>query len=131
MNEIPQPRVSRLTLSRLHNLGNYEHVRYEITVEVPEGASAAGTFRRLEQLLNELEPKPTHDAWEIKRARETLAKPAGELSATERTNLDLYARWVAEEETRVQKRTEAADQLDALGAVAVHTDAKEKWEDSY
>ena len=29
----PQARVSKITVGRLHNLGNYEHVRYEIAVE--------------------------------------------------------------------------------------------------
>ena len=30
-------KITKITVGRLHNLGNYEHVRYELTVEVPEG----------------------------------------------------------------------------------------------
>ena len=38
---LPGPRISRIGIGRLHNLGNYEHVRYEVTVELPPGTSPA------------------------------------------------------------------------------------------
>ncbi len=124
-----QPRVSRLTVARLHNLGNYEHVRYEVTVEIPEGASAAGVLRDLEHILENLDPSPPHKGYELTHAEAVLARPAGELSATERINLELYQRRVAENKAHLHKRMDARDRLDALGGVAVHTDAKNQWDD--
>lgn len=29
-----QTRVSRITVGRVHNLGNYENIRYEVTIDV-------------------------------------------------------------------------------------------------
>ena len=47
----PQSRVSKITVGRLHNLGNYEHVRYEVTVELPPGTAPASVVRDLEDTL--------------------------------------------------------------------------------
>jgi hypothetical protein len=51
---LPGPRVSRVTIGRLHNLGNYEHIRYEVTVELPPGTAPASVVRELEDTLNAL-----------------------------------------------------------------------------
>jgi hypothetical protein len=33
--------ITKITIGRLYNLGSYEHVRYELTAEVPQGESPA------------------------------------------------------------------------------------------
>lgn len=49
-------RVSRISIGRVYNLGNYEHVRYEVTVEVPEGQSASKAIVGLEKIIAGLAP---------------------------------------------------------------------------
>jgi hypothetical protein len=59
--------VSKITIARLYNLGDYEHVRYELTIEVPAGESPATALIGAENILAGLNPKkpaqvPGHDA---------------------------------------------------------------------
>jgi len=51
--------VSKITIGRLFNKGNYEHIRYELTVEVKEGESAAAAVINLERILEGLKPIST------------------------------------------------------------------------
>jgi hypothetical protein len=52
----PKARISRITVGRLYNLGSYEHVRYELALEIPEGASASEAIIGVERLLEALNP---------------------------------------------------------------------------
>ena len=54
---MPRSTVTRITIARLFNLGSYEHIRYEVTVEVPEGRSASSALIGLETVLSRLSPK--------------------------------------------------------------------------
>lgn len=72
----PGPRITTVTVARLHNLGNYEHIRYECTVALPEGTSPASVIGELEQLMDELQPRPPVNNYELLRARQRLAEPA-------------------------------------------------------
>src|SRR3954466_9951002 len=66
-------RISRITIGRLYNLGSYEHVRYELTVEVPGGESAATAVIGMEKLLAALSPKTsTRDRAELERDRRRI-----------------------------------------------------------
>jgi hypothetical protein len=49
--------VTKITIGRLYNLGSYEHVRYEIAVDVPVGQSAATTLIGLERIMEALAPE--------------------------------------------------------------------------
>lgn len=49
-------RISKITVGRLFNLGSYEHVRYELCVEVPEGSSASQALIGVEKILEGLNP---------------------------------------------------------------------------
>lgn len=49
--------VTKITIGRLFNLGNYKHVRYELTVEVPAGASVQAALEGAETVIEELSPK--------------------------------------------------------------------------
>jgi hypothetical protein len=63
--------ITKITAARLYNTGNYEHVRYELTVEVPEGESPALALRGVASILHRLKPdrsRPESDSIE----RDTL-----------------------------------------------------------
>lgn len=53
------PRISKITVGRLYNLGSYEHIRYELTVDVPDGESAAKAIIGIEKILIGLKPEKT------------------------------------------------------------------------
>jgi hypothetical protein len=137
------PRVSRISIGRLHNLGNYEHVRYEVTVELPPGTSPASVARELTEILDGLEPRAPYSASEVRlalvRQRVPAPKladfgddhwqtPAERLAAAQRERdradqvLTRYAEW--------QKARDAAlARFDHLGGTRLFTDAKDRWED--
>jgi hypothetical protein len=50
-------RVSRITVDRLFNLGNFEHVKFSVSVDIEHGDSAARAFTGLKKVMNALNPK--------------------------------------------------------------------------
>lgn len=48
--------ITKITIGRLFNLGNYEHVRYEITVDVGADESPEQALRALDLTLARLKP---------------------------------------------------------------------------
>jgi hypothetical protein len=50
-------KTTKITIGRLFNLGSYEHIRYEITVEIPSGESATDAIVGLEKILEALKPE--------------------------------------------------------------------------
>jgi hypothetical protein len=66
--------VSRISIARLYNLGDYEHARYEVTVEVPEGADAAVTFQNLEEIVEALNPKCPINEYNLRAAQTWIEK---------------------------------------------------------
>jgi hypothetical protein len=143
--DLPGPRISRITIGRLHNLGNYEHVRYEVTVELPPGTSPASVLHRTEQLLNDLQPKAPHHAYEVLGARRELAKAEPKLvdfvnSRDEYNTAEERYRSAVLERERCAKVVHRYDEwrkcrdaahlaFDELGGTRVHTDAKDNWDD--
>lgn len=126
----PQARVSKITVGRLHNLGNYEHVRYEIAVDVPEGASATQTLSNVERVLAGLDPKPPVSEYDLQRANTALAKPMEEWPEWERDNVDAYVSYIAKDAAWRAEQKLAREALDDIGGTRIYTDAKDKWEDS-
>lgn len=126
---LPQARVSRITAARLHNLGNYEHVRYEVSVDVPEGASASRVFSNIERVLAGLDPKPPVAAHDLHRAAAALKMPVEEWPEWERGNLEAYRNYIAEDAAWRAGQKLAREALDAIGGTSVYTDAKEQWDD--
>jgi hypothetical protein len=53
----PEPSITKITIGRLYYLGSYEHIRYELSVEVPEGSSASKALVGMEKLLHALAPE--------------------------------------------------------------------------
>lgn len=128
-----QPRVSRLTVSRLYNMGNYEHTRYEVSVEVPEGADASEAMRRLKDILWSLRPVKTGDTYSMLRAREALARQAAgeDLDKYDQDQLDTYREMVRRSEAGHARVSAAIAALKDLGGVSEFKDAKEKWDDEF
>ena len=121
--------VTRLTVGRLYNLGNYEHVRYEITAEVPKGGSAKKTLLDIGAILAGL--KPQKKPYDYAKMKDALAKLPEALSAYEKDNLEEWRKTVTQIEAQRNLRMEALDKLDAVGGVSEHKDAKRNWQDSY
>lgn len=125
------PRITHVEIARLHNLGNYEHVRYQVKVELPLGTSPGSVIGELEQLLADLEPKCPWSTWDLAHAQKLVqqAEPDEGSSAEDharrrdaaRDKLAKYAEWK-------QQRDAALAKFDQFGGLAVHTDAKGNWD---
>jgi hypothetical protein len=146
------PKVTKITVGRLYNLGSYEHIRYEVTVDVPDGESARSAMVGLERIMDALKPEarcavPTRDSIERdQRHLDDLRKQLETLSCTEfaRRNGNFegtpqeYVLRVAEgvEGSRTRRAAyearaaKARELLNALGGAAEWRDHKLDWEDT-
>jgi hypothetical protein len=127
-SQLSRPQVSRITIGRLYNLGNYEHIRYELSVEIPEGGDVTKAFKRCAAILKALNPKNV-EAFYIRQAKALLAKPEAELSEYERGEVSNARDLLAKDTARRARRATALDLLSDLGGTVVKTDAKERWEE--
>lgn len=50
-------KVSRFTIARLYNIGHYEHVRYELTIDIAPEDSPRTAFVDAERILSMLDPR--------------------------------------------------------------------------
>lgn len=124
------PRVTRLSIGRLCNLGNFEHIRYEVSVEIPEGVDVTKTLKAIEEALNIMAVRPP-DSWAYRHAVEALAKPRGEWTSIDIQNEASHRENVKRMETWKAKQEYARAVLGELGLSSQFTDHKEKWEDDY
>lgn len=146
--------VSRITVGRVFNLGNYENVRYELSVDIPAGESAAAALVALENIVGALSPKtcPLSEA-DLKRDRlqidgmhkclsddgpEEFKRMNGWQMNNQATDSPeefiakreaAYAEKVKKLEAWKERSTKARQLLDDLGGAAVWKDAKQDWED--
>ena len=121
-------RVTSLHVGRVYNLGNYENMRVEVTVQVASGDDPGRVLRTLEGILRDLRAKGP-DSYEVSRARRALEKPEAELDEVDLKRLDKYRQVVAEHEAAMQKREAARAALSTLEYSTEHIDHKDKWED--
>lgn len=121
-------RINRITIGRLHNLGDYEHVRYEISVDVAEPDDPQAVLLFLERTLNNLQVKSGISDFQLRMARESLAKPAEE---QEQARRDECLGRIQRHENAQARRRVALENLSALGGVTEFKDAKLDWEDDY
>ncbi len=49
--------ITKITIGLLYNLGSYEHIRYELTCEIPSGESPATAIIGMEKIIGSLNPK--------------------------------------------------------------------------
>ena len=123
----PIARLSRFTVARLYNLGNYEHVRYELTVEVPPDRSAKEAFMATLQLLHSATPHPPCTKREFEEAMKALAKPAEQLEKYEAENLNLYKKRVEARAAWEENRKLALEALDKLGGKVEYREGEHNW----
>jgi hypothetical protein len=142
--------ISKITVARLYNLGSYEHVRYELTVDVLDGESAAVALIGVERIMEALNPRPLNAATsrtEILRKRqqlETHSKLSDEEFSRYHGNSSVGTRAEYVERIRVgidedeqklialeARAAKARKLLDDLGGAATWKDAKLDWEDSF
>lgn len=144
MKKHQRARISRISIGRVYNLGNYEHVRFELTVDVPEGTSAAAAVRGMERLIAGLRPDKTiksvadlqRDAARIDRMNElTDEQFAREHMGAVGTRKEITRRYVQslnadrrrrDKSIRLQEKARAL--FDDLGGAAQWKDAKLDWD---
>ncbi len=141
--------VTKITVGRLYNLGSYEHVRYEIAVEIQEGQSAAVAIRGIEKILTGLAPiskqgikEPSELRRMAKEVENMKTMPLadwqrhyGHCEGTAEQVIDRYQKALEEESLKTHAAMKRAamsrELLDQLGGAAVWKDAKLDWEDDY
>lgn len=139
--------VSRISIGRVFNLGNYEHVRYEITVDVAEGGNAEQTLVSLENIIADL--KPLENAGipsERELKRQTLEIERLKALSDEQWQIDhqfdvgtreeVTARHVERLAENMRRRAaaiargqSARQALNQLGGAETYRNAKDQWQD--
>jgi hypothetical protein len=145
-NQTDKSRVTRINIGRVYNLGNYEHVRFDLTVEVPDGESAEKAMLGLEKIITALKPEKTiKSKLELEQEAGRIAAMAlmsdaeftrahGGYGAQPRAAQIEYARKRLEEEkarseASIKRSKKARALLDDLGGASEWKDAKLSWED--
>ncbi len=108
-----RPRIKTISVARLHSLGNYEHVKVEITAEVPEGASAKATLFELAAVVERL--KPVRKPYNYDHALAVLNKVGEQLSEAEKASREEYLDIVRNYTTAKELQKAAIEKLDQLG----------------
>lgn len=142
--------VSRITIGRLYNLGSYEHVRYELTVDVKEGESPGTAILGMEKILSALSPKTcTHSRDELLRDRRRINEMRRCLAEDGHDEFkringyhivgtpeeyiqrceESHAENVAKRDAWEARSEKARKMLEDLGGAANWKDAKLEWED--
>lgn len=130
-------KVTKFTIARLYNLGNYEHKRVEIEVTVPENASACDAFRGVENILDGMQPKCPVQQWEmdgvegrLKMTNQEWKERYGDgWEEVQKQHIEKFNSLTARRNAWVSANEKARKLLDNLGAAVEFKDAKEAWED--
>jgi hypothetical protein len=118
--------ITRISLDRLHNLGNYEHIKFSVTVDLTNGENPGRVIARLEKLLGALKPITTD--YDYQRAVKVMSDP--ELAKDETTHtIEIHKARIEKHDKAVMRRERALVLFGALGGASQFTDAKSKWED--
>ena|ERR1051325_1368874 len=129
IQEQPKTRVTRITMGRVYNLGNYENQRVEISVDISNGDDPANVFKNIEGILGNLRAKSGVDTYEIARARRILSVPESELDEDDQKRLP-RAKEVMEKLEQAKARREAARAaLSMIDHSFEHKDHKLDWQD--
>lgn len=141
--------ITKITIGRLYNLGNYEHIRYELSVEIKEGESATTAMKGAESIIEALKPLDRcgiKSESEIDRARKEVEEMSkmpvaewerryGHCVGTPSEVMQRYTLALKEEEDKREearhRASEARELLDDLGGAAEWRDAKLSWQDDY
>lgn len=120
-------KVSSITVGRVYNLGNYENMRYELTIELREDEHPGPVISHLEIVFKALNPKSPVSSFALEQAFKLLAIPEHLRTAMQsrelaqlQTQLDLHRQW--EEDRKLALAT-----LHNLGGSEAYKNAKEGW----
>lgn len=123
-------RITRIQIQRLHNLGNYESIRYEVSVDVGEKDDAGKVLATLETALNDIRAKSDCSEYSYNEALKVISNPLNQWGEPHTEEDITYAKnKIAEWEKAQAKREAARELLSSLSCVEKHRDAKENWED--
>lgn len=137
--------VTKITIGRLYNLGSYEHVRYELTCEIPTGESPATAIIGMENIIDALNPKEPEGVLsvsDLKRMADMIAaikELSDEDFAIRHGNRISRTENVADAEKKLARRVQIRGQWEAraakarklledLGGAANWRDAKLEWD---
>lgn len=124
-------RISKITIGRLYNLGNFEHVRYEFSVEVDKHASPGEVLKGMEKIMEDLNPKGPVEQIELSRCREQLSKPVERVSEHELRNIQYYKSQIEKADAWSELRKNAFLKLNEFGGNVEHRDDKQNWDEGY
>ncbi len=122
-------RVTHINVGRVYNLGNYENLRVELSVDIAPSDDPTKVFRSIENILRDLRAKSGVDRYDLHRAKEALAKPESELDEYEQKKLKSYREYVAKHEASLARRQKAREALATLDYTSEHKDHKLDWDD--
>jgi hypothetical protein len=108
-------RVTTLTVARLHNLGRYEHIRYEVTVAVGEADDPGEVLASLENILNDLRAPLPVPGDALRDAQRVLRVPDDQLDEQERKLLPRAKEIVEKCSGAIKQRESARAALKDLG----------------
>jgi hypothetical protein len=149
----PVSRVSRISVDRLYSTGNFEHVKYSLSVEVPEGASAAAALTGIEKIMAALAPESKACCFtrgeldrELNRTIELrkdllslsgdeFMRRHGHFEGTPKDYIERCEKMHAENQAKrlayEHRARKARAILDDLGGAAAWKDAKLDWENDW
>lgn len=113
------PHIKSITVARLFNLGNYEHKRIELTVDLNPGDHAGDIQEEVSKLLETIGSKCPVDEWSIRNDARILGMKAHEMGDAEIGNLPQIKERKAQVEAWIKARKDAVEALNAYGASTV------------
>lgn len=138
-------KITKITVGRLYNLGNYEHIRYELTVDIHDGDDASHAIVGVERILAGLAPdRSIKDAAQISRDEERIQRMRTmsavdwerEYRHHEGTPSEVIARYEESLDADKKRRAAALDRqrrarelFNDLGGAVNFADAKLSWDD--
>lgn len=123
-------RITSLRIARMHNLGNYEHVRYEVTVDIGPDENAAAILNEVEKCLQGLRPTSQVSSYDYMSAKALTGKDPDSLTELEKKQYVDALRRVKLYEGHEEKRKAAMLRLNELASVSrKYEDFKDGWRD--
>lgn len=122
-------RISRITIGRLVNLGNYEHIRYEVTAEIAPDDDPVAVLRHIEGALDTFADKCPVSDWQLASAIRILEQPEHERAPFDQDRLDEYRQTVSKYQTWRKRQESARDSLRTLGLSSEYVDHKLNWDE--
>lgn len=128
--EIQKPFISRLTVSKVTNLGNYENRKVEISVNFAKAEKVGDVVIEIEQIIEDLNCLKSFSQSELSRARKGLEKPSAELDEYDIKRIPEWKETIAKFEALEKRRQLAIEKLNDFGGEYQFNDAKDSWDDN-